>query len=181
MLSPIVVPIALSLTLGESVDRDKFLGAAIQLSWTVVLPVVVGYLISHAIPGQQERAVAIGSVIANLTILWIVAYVVAANRERLADLQPRLLAALLLLNLLGYAAGNWGGYLMGLPDGMKRALTLEVGMQNAGLGTALVTSLFPDPAVAIPPALYTFGCMLTGTVLARIWSAVPSGVAENLD
>ncbi len=37
------------------------------------------------------------------------------------------------------------------------------------LGTALVTELFDDKMMAVPPALYTFGCMLTGTVLARLW------------
>ena len=52
---------------------------------------------------------------------------------------------------------------------MKRALTLEVGMQNAGLGTVLAADLFGAEA-AIVPACYTFGCMLTGTVLARYWS-----------
>jgi BASS family bile acid:Na+ symporter len=55
------------------------------------------------------------------------------------------------------------------PD-MRRALSLEVGMQNAGLGTILVLDLFPDqPDAAIPPALYTFGCMFTGIALARWW------------
>jgi len=59
---------------------------------------------------------------------------------------------------------------------MRRALTLEVDLQNTGLGTALVTSLFPDnPLVTVPPALYTFGCMLTGTILARIWKSLPIG------
>jgi bile acid:Na+ symporter, BASS family len=59
---------------------------------------------------------------------------------------------------------------MRLPSAMRRALTLEVGMQNAGLGTMLVLRLFADtPAAAIPTAAYTFGCMLTGTVLAQVW------------
>jgi BASS family bile acid:Na+ symporter len=62
---------------------------------------------------------------------------------------------------------------MRLPEPMRRALTLEVGMQNAGLGAALAVKLFPDQAgVAIAPALYTFGCMLTGTMLAHIWGNV---------
>jgi BASS family bile acid:Na+ symporter len=52
---------------------------------------------------------------------------------------------------------------------MRRAVTLEVGMQNAGLGTALAFHLFTAQA-AIPCALYTFGCMFTGTVLARYWA-----------
>lgn len=174
LVSPVVVPLALGLTLGESVDRATFLNAAKQLSWTVVIPVVAGYFLSGAFPGQKERSTLVGSVIANLTILWIVAYVVASNRDRLASLQLNILIALLMLNGLGYAAGMLGGGLLRLPGGMKRALTLEVGMQNAGLGTVLVTSLFPDDSlVAVPPALYTFGCMLTGTMLARRWSSLP--------
>jgi BASS family bile acid:Na+ symporter len=81
---------------------------------------------------------------------------------------------LLLINLLGYAAGYFGGGRLKLKQSMRRALTLEVGMQNAGLGTVLVLGLFKDqPAVAIPTAVYTFGCMLTGTLLAQWWSRHP--------
>jgi BASS family bile acid:Na+ symporter len=58
-----------------------------------------------------------------------------------------------------------------LDEPMRRALTIEVGMQNAGLGAALALKLFPDrPGVAIAPALFMFGCMLTGTLLARAWA-----------
>ena len=44
-------------------------------------------------------------------------------------------------------------------------------MQNAGLGTVLALDLFHDrPAAAIPPAIYTFGSMFIGTLMARAWS-----------
>lgn len=172
LLSPLVVPFALRLALGESVEPSIFWRSAVKLSWMVVLPVVAGHIGSRQFPGRNEAATASGSIIANLTILWIIAYVVADNRDSLALLQGRVVVALLLLNLAGYAAGFLGGRAMGLPTGMRRALTLEVGMQNAGLGTVLVTGLFPDdPLVAVPPAIYTFGCMLSGTVLARFWSS----------
>jgi bile acid:Na+ symporter, BASS family len=49
-----------------------------------------------------------------------------------------------------------------------------VGMQNAGVGTVLAVSLFPaQPAVAIPTAAYTFGCMLSGSLLAWWFSRHP--------
>ena len=58
----------------------------------------------------------------------------------------------------------------GLPASYRRALTLEIGMQNAGLGTALSVSILGAGTTAvIPTAVYTFGCMLTGTVLAVLW------------
>ena len=78
---------------------------------------------------------------------------------------------LLIVNVGGYLAGYRAGWAMRLPEPMRRALTLEIGMQNAGLGTVMALSLFPNqPAAAILPATYTFGCMLTGTILARIWA-----------
>lgn len=57
---------------------------------------------------------------------------------------------------------------------MRRARTLEIGMQNAGLGATLATLLFTSDAVALTPAMYAFGCMLTGTLLAKLWSYRPS-------
>ena len=75
------------------------------------------------------------------------------------------------MNIGGYLAGYTGGVAMKLPEPMRRALTLEVGMQNAGLGAVLAAQLFAArEAIAIAPAMYTFGCMLTGTLLAGIWT-----------
>jgi len=102
--------------------------------------------------------------------------VVATKRTELAKVVSEgapLLAALVCINLCGYAAGYFGGAAMRLPEPMRRALTLEVGMQNAGLGAALAIKLFgKESDAALAPAMYTFGCMLTGTVLARVWATM---------
>lgn len=171
LLSPILVPAALWVTIGRQTE-DFPTGAIMwQLCWMVVLPVVAGHLLSRVSRAWKAAARHSGAIIANLAILWIIAVVVAKNRGNLAGLQPRLLLALLGLNLCGYAAGAVGGRTMRLASAMRRALTLEVGMQNAGLGTVLAMDIFASEAeTAIAPALYTFGCMFTGTVLARLWA-----------
>jgi BASS family bile acid:Na+ symporter len=108
--------------------------------------------------------------VASVALLWIIATVVAANREKLVGVGLLLAVGLLAINVAGYAAGYLVGGWSGLPERYRRALTLEVGMQNAGLGTALAASLYGSATVAtIPTAAYTFGCMLTGTVLAVGW------------
>ena len=140
--------------------------------------------------------------IANLTILWIIAVVVHLNAGHLFDAieqigggpllrsvnlarkplpigsssalsqAPLLLLALLLVNVIGYTVGWSSGRVMRLPVGMRKALVLEVGMQNAGLGATMAQQLFAGrDLVALPPALYTFGCMMTGTILAQLWSS----------
>lgn len=108
--------------------------------------------------------------VASIALLWIIATVVAANRDKLIAVSGLVVLALLVINLLGYLAGYLVGHSVGLPESFVRALTLEVGMQNAGLGTALAVSLYgPDTMATIPTAAYTFGCMLTGTMLAVRW------------
>jgi BASS family bile acid:Na+ symporter len=172
LLSPLAVPLALRWTLegarGVSLD---FWAVSWNLCLTVVFPVAAGFALSNVFPQWEKPAKRVGSTVANLVILWIIAVVVGLNRGNLGRIDAPLLLALLAVNGGGYAAGYCAGRLMRLPEPMCRALTLEIGMQNAGLGATLATQLFPDrPAAAIAPAIYTFGCMLTGTMLARGWA-----------
>ena len=171
LLSPFVVPLALYWILGASVEIE-IVSVFTTLCFTVVLPVLGGHALGRLQRVGSSVVQKVGPTIANLTILWIIAVVVATNRDQLAQLSPRLIFALLFLNLAGYAVGFIGGRLIRLTSGMGRALTLEIGMQNAGLGAALAMKFeFAGETSAIAPALYTFGCMLTGTMLARMWSA----------
>ena len=173
LLSPIMVPAVLLLTLGrwQAFSTEELGRMSLTLCWTVVLPVVAGHLLSRVFRFWEVGARRIGPIVANLSILWIIAVVVALNRQRLAYFDWSILWALLMINIGGYLAGYGGGRLLRLPKPMQRALTLEVGMQNAGLGTFLALEIFKDkPAAAIPTAIYTFGCMFTGTILARFWA-----------
>ncbi len=175
LVSPLVVPLALRLALQTQTSIDS-LAISGQLLREVVGPVIAGHLLcrcSESMAGVLRRA---AGPVANLAILWIIATVVALNRDRLEQTPAAVLAALLLLNLGGYLAGHAGSNLLRLPHGMRRALTLEVGMQNAGVGTALALKWFEDqPTSAIPTAVYTFGCMLTGTILAHWFARRPAG------
>jgi BASS family bile acid:Na+ symporter len=168
LVSPLVVPAALWLFLRRWIQLDV-LQMMWQLSWMVVIPVLAGHLLRRTFAGWAQLSQRFGATIANLSVLWIIAVVVAQNRDRLTQVDSSLLLALLALNVLGFLAGFLGGWAMRLPPPMRRALVLEVGMQNAGLGTVLATHFF-GPETALAPAIYTFGCMFSGTLLARFWS-----------
>lgn len=176
LLSPVVVPLVLAALLATGkveIDFDVVKNSSVKLFWTVVLPVVTGHTLTRLVPRLEAPARKWGVVVANLAILWIIAVVVAKNREPLHRFRFDVMWVLLAVNAGGYAAGYFGGWILRLPEPMRRALTLEIGMQNAGLGAMLALSLFPGAAnseIAVPPAMYTFGCMLTGTALAALWS-----------
>ncbi len=169
LLSPLFVPLVLKITLGKQLPTS-LLSLVWRLAWMVVIPVLAGHLLARSWSRFAQFARCSGQAIASVAILWIIAVVVGLNRERLAEMDGRILAAVLALNGCGYTAGMVGGFALRLPVPMQRALTLEVGMQNAGLGTALAAQIFAgQESVLIPTALYTFGCMLTGTMLAHWW------------
>jgi BASS family bile acid:Na+ symporter len=173
LLSPLVVPFVMWLTVGRFAEFPV-VRTGVELLLMVVLPVAFGFALSQLSPAWRASAEKVGPIIANLVILWIIAVVVAANRTQLSAVTGILVAALGMINFGGYAAGYLAAIVAGLPVGMRRALTLEIGMQNAGLGTTLALSLFPDqPQAAIPCALYTFGCMFTGTLLSRWMASFP--------
>jgi BASS family bile acid:Na+ symporter len=169
LLSPVAVPAGLWLLLSDRVTIDPWAVSG-NLLLTVVLPVVAGHFVGRAFSAHEVALRWVGSKIANLAILWIIAVVVGLNREHLTEIQTNVFVALLGINAGGYLAGWFGGRMLAIPTAMRRALTLEIGMQNAGLGAVLATTFFKDqPQAAIAPAMYTFGCMLTGTVLATVW------------
>ena len=180
LLSPLITPLALSLTLRlspEQAENFSAWGSSVTLLTTVVVPVVAGFVGQRLFPQIAAPARRLCPNIANLLILWVIAVVVALNRNTLGQTSGALLAPLALLNLLGYAGGYAGAWLLRLPEPMRRALTIEVGMQNAGVGAVLAVKAFGETA-ALAPAMYTFGCMMTGVVLARVWAAFPP---EELD
>ncbi len=174
LISPIAVPLAILMTLGTWAGEQTptLLRSALYMTAVVVLPVLLGFVIRQRASTAWLGHSPLPRTLANLAILLIVVTVVAKNRQHFTQLAPAMLGALLLLNAGGYLAGQIAGRAMGLDHRMRRALTLEVGMQNAGVGVGLASFLFPDsPSIAIAPAVYTFGCMLTGTCLAHVWSS----------
>jgi BASS family bile acid:Na+ symporter len=183
LLSPLSVPFVLSLFAVEtSPSQINPVQTSVLLFLTVVFPTIVGFFLARLHEQFDRWASRWSSLTASVCLLWIIASVVAGNRETLVSVGPVLVIALLLVNLNGYAAGYLVGVGFRLPSEFQRALTLEVGMQNAGLGTALAGTLYGAGTLAtIPTAVYTFGCMLTGTVLAVVWRGMSDGPVAGED
>ena len=52
-------------------------------------------------------------------------------------------------------------------DGIS--VCIEIGMQNAGLGTVLALEHFSEKT-ALPAAVFVFTCILTASILVELWS-----------
>jgi BASS family bile acid:Na+ symporter len=71
-------------------------------------------------------------------------------------------------NGLGLVLGYLLGKLTGLPVAKRKALSLEVGMQNSGLGAALAAAHF-SPLAAVPSAIFSVWHNISGGLVATLY------------
>jgi len=129
-------------------------------TWMVVLPVSIGIVVRSLRPALLPGWDRIATSLASLSIVLIILVVVAANHVRLATLGPDIALAMLALNLAGYALAFGVATSLRWPRRQRRTLVVEVGMQNAGLGSVLALGHLGE-AGAVPSAVYTALCVIT--------------------
>jgi len=143
----------------------------------VLLPLACGVMANTAFeklrhPENVRRWVdAVGPLLSSLMVVMIVGSIVAGKKTAIADAAAPLFASVFLLHAVGFALGYGFAWLFGGRESLRRTLSIEVGMQNSGLGAALATRHFPQLALAPVPAAISavFHCLI-GSLLAAIWS-----------
>lgn len=83
----------------------------------------------------------------------------------------RLILAVFLLHSLGFLLGDRLSRILGGSVIASRTVSIEVGMQNSGLGVVLAGQNFPDPLVAVPSAISSLFHSVIASVLAASWRA----------
>jgi BASS family bile acid:Na+ symporter len=159
LLSPVVLAIWLPLLADTRINLP--VGPLVwNATWMVVVPVAVGIGLRSLRPEMPRRWDASATAVASLSIVLIILVVVAANRDRLATLGPALALGMIGLNLAAYALAFGTATLLRWPSPQRRTLVIEVGMQNAGLGSVLALAHLGE-AGAVPSAFYTALCVAT--------------------
>jgi BASS family bile acid:Na+ symporter len=149
-----------------SIDPGPLMLTMVQI---VLLPVVAGILLNQFLPRATQRIQPAAPLVSVLLIVLIVGCIVGQQRDLLMRSAASLLAAVFLLHAIGFGAGYAFAWLLRQNEIYRRTISVEVGMQNSGLGSALATKHFPDPAAAVPAALSAVTHCLIGSALAGIW------------
>ncbi len=127
---------------------------------TVLLPLLLGLLLRRFVGSHIALARETAPAVAALAIIIICSYAVAANASRIATVGSQLFMLVVLVNACGYLIGWFLARLYGFDARHQLALSIEIGMQNAGLGVALALKHF-SPEVALPGALFAVWCIVT--------------------
>ena len=172
VLAPLLTPALTYLFLRTSVEVDvkAMFASIIQV---IVIPIGLGILINKLAPKFSEKVKDILPCVSITAICLIVAAVVSHNSEKILSTGAVIFAVVILHNLLGYACGYLAGKLFRMDIARKKAVAIEVGMQNSGLATTLAGSAFPDLAMAtVPGAVFSVWHNISGAVLAAVFRRI---------
>ena len=170
LLAPILTPLLVLLLAGKTVDVN--VGAMFfSILWVVILPIVAGLIVKRLWPRQTERATAYLPALSSLAIAAIVLIVISASAHRLMAGGWIIIIVVMLHNIGGLSIGYLIGRLLHLAPAKRKALSIEVGMQNSGLASSLATLHFAAyPMAIIPGAVFSVWHNISGAIVARIYA-----------
>ena len=170
LLAPLLTPLLTWALAGKSVDVDVA-GMLLSILWVVILPIVVGLIVKGLWPKFTEKAVDYLPAISSIAIAFIVAIVIGANANKLLAGGLVIVIVVILHNICGLGLGYMIGRLLGLAEPKKRAISIEVGMQNSGLASSLATLHFSVyPMATIPGAIFSVWHNISGAIVARLYT-----------
>ncbi len=168
LMAPLLTPLLMQ-WLGGSFISIHFLDMVWEMVKMVVLPVAAGILVRHLLKGRVEWLNKVLPITSMVGIVLILVIIIAKGRDALLQVGGLIIVATFIHNTLGYLLGYWSGRLLKFNERDSRTIALEVGMQNAGLASALASRISTNPAVALAPAVFGPLMNITGSLLSSWW------------
>lgn len=148
----------------------------------VLVPVVAGVAMNRYLPGATRRLTTVSPLVSVLFVVLIVAAIIARSKPVIEVHAGVLLLAVFTLHAAGFGLGYVISRALRLSEASARTISIEVGMQNSGLGATLASSpafarQFANPLQAslapVPAALSALMHVLIGSLLASFWNRRP--------
>ncbi|MEJ2055049.1 MAG: bile acid:sodium symporter family protein [Calditrichaceae bacterium] len=168
LLSPILTPL-LTLLLANQLFEIPALDMFISVLWMVILPLFTGIIVNHFFKNKMKSFSQVFPAVSTTFIVFICAVVIAGKHDYLPSLNLNIFIAAVLLNVLGLSLGYLIAKLSDFDLLKRRALAIEVGMQNAGLGSVLALKHFNEQ-VALPAVIFVFICIFSASLLVPYWT-----------
>lgn len=175
LLAPVMTPLLMQFTAGAIIEIDA-VGMFLNILIVTIIPVGIGCFLNYTYSHRKSFPI-IQSMMPGLSVTclaFIVGGVVSTVHD---DLVARGLWLFLWTfvvvfchNSLGYLLGWTVGRLARFNTAKKRTISIEVGMQNAGLATVLAGTFFAaQPLSVLPCAISCAWHSISGTILAGIY------------
>lgn len=175
VLAPVMTPLLMKITAGEIIHVDT-IGMFTNILIVTILPVSIGCALNYFFSNRPSFP-KIQSLMPGVSVTCLAMIVGGVISTVHDDLVSRGLILFLWTfvvvfchNSLGYLLGWGAGRLAGFNTSKKRTISIEVGMQNAGLATVLASNFFASqPLAVLPCAISCAWHSISGTILAGIY------------
>lgn len=180
-LTPIMLP-SLILFYARSWVAVDFWSLVLSTVQVVLLPVLLGILFHKFFPKLSRQLSSVTPSLAIISVTLIVATMFDLNHQKLTSFNmetltwinvTKMLLAIILHNIFGWLAGYYFPRFWIKNPKQLRAITIEVGLQNAGLAMVLATAHFM-PLAAVPCMFAAIWHLLSASFIAKYWKANPN-------
>lgn len=144
---------------------------AITIFILMGLPLAVGMFINHRFPGVSARLRGPMKTFSMVFFIGFVILALAANWANFVNYVSLVFIIIMVMNGIALLIGYTGATLARLPERDRRAIAIEVGIQNSGLGLILIFNFFGGlGGMAIIAAWWGIWHIITGYALGYVWS-----------
>ncbi|MCX7886051.1 MAG: bile acid:sodium symporter family protein [Verrucomicrobiae bacterium] len=141
----------------------------------VLIPVITGVTLNRYLPRLVTLVSPVAPLVSVATIVMICASIIGSSAQSLRQSGGQLLLAVFLLHAGGFALGYLFAHMLGCDTVTSRTISIEVGMQNSGLGATLAKTHFSSlPLAPLPCALSATFHSVIGSLLAGYWRLRPT-------
>lgn len=176
VLAPVVTPALIYLLASQWVEVSAS-GMLMSIVQVVLIPIALGVVAQALLREKVKGCVTVLPLVSVGAIVAIVSAVVAGNAGRIASSGPMIFGVVVLHNGLGLVLGYWMAKLSGMSLAKRKSISIEVGMQNSGLGVALATAHF-SPLAAVPSAIFSVWHNISGPLAATLYRYFDSQEAK---
>ncbi len=168
LLCPVLTPV-LTYFLARTIFNIPFWGMFLSVVEIVIIPLLIGFFIRDKFSRSMDKVSHFFPAISVTFIVFICSLVIALNKKYILHMSLLIFLVVLILNLSGLSLGYLVGRSFSFDKLKRRALTIEIGMQNAGLGSVLALKHF-NQRTAIPAVVFVFVCIFTAAILVQLWA-----------
>jgi len=178
----IMTPLNLSLWGGLNADTAPILKqvslSPVDVFTTIFMilgiPLLVGMLLARSFPNLAEKVRKPFKIFSLVFFILIVCGALAANWRYFIQYVGLVMLAVFIHNALALNLGYWSGWLAKLAERDRRAVSIEVGIQNSALGLVLVFNFFDGlGGMAILVAWWGIWHIIAGLSTALFFSRRP--------
>lgn len=143
----------------------------------MLIPLTAGILIASKFPAVANRLKRIMKIFSLLFFTAFVLFAIYINWNYMVDYLGKLVMIVIGLNFIAFLVGYGASTLFGLSEINKRAVSIETGIQNTGLGLILVFNFFDGiGGMAMIAAFWGVWHIVAGLCLSSYWNkkAIPA-------